>query len=133
LLGKRLHWFGKEELKYRVVNIIDTEAIEEVGDFKEKVAFQIDKARKLKEYVNKEDAMRIDEIIGQMTQLGDKTSDENLELNKPYFRDLNNELLEIQAKYYSGDEPAVTEQVMEKETTEKESPPQENGEETIDK
>jgi len=101
-VGKKLRWFGGEKLSHRLVNLIDVETITEVDDFKEKVSALQEKAEKLKGYVSAEDGKKIDEMSEQLTQLHNKTDEDNLDANKPYLRDLNQQLLEIQAKYLSG-------------------------------
>jgi serine/threonine protein phosphatase PrpC len=103
-LGKKLHWFGKEKLHQPVVNVIDVDSITEAKDFREKCVSLQEKAEKLKLYVNTEDHKKINDITEQLTQLHNKTDEDNLDANKPTLQDLNQQLLAIQAKYIPGGE-----------------------------
>ena len=109
-IGKKLHWLGKEKLHQPVVNVIDVDAITEAKDFKEKCVSLQEKAEKLKLYVDTEDHKKINDITEQLTQLHNKTDEDNLDANKPTLLDINQQLLAIQAKYIPGGEiPEVQE------------------------
>jgi hypothetical protein len=86
------------------------DAITEAKDFKEKCVSLQEKAEKLKLYVDTEDHKKINDITEQLTQLHNKTDEDNLDANKPTLLDINQQLLAIQAKYIPGGEiPEVQE------------------------